>query len=102
MINDDCCVCVFVCSWFTQLDSTRWLHHLSNLIRASWYTAVNLEDQGRPVLVHCSDGWDRTPQIVSLAQLMIDPFYRTVKVTNSSNSSLFSLEMDCGRKRTNE
>ena len=69
-----------VYSWFTQLDSTRWLHHLSNLLRASWYTAVNLEDHGRPVLVHCSDGWDRTPQIVSLAQLLIDPFYRTVKV----------------------
>ena len=30
------------------------------------------------VLVHCSDGWDRTPQIVSLAQLMLDPYYRTI------------------------
>jgi hypothetical protein len=29
------------------------------------------------VLVHCSDGWDRTAQIVSLAQLMIDPYFRT-------------------------
>ena len=53
---------------------------MANLLRASWYTAVNLEEHGRPVLVHCSDGWDRTPQIVSLAQIMIDPFYRTVKV----------------------
>ena len=52
---------------------------MANLLRASWYTAVNLHDHGRPVLVHCSDGWDRTPQIVSLAQLMIDPFYRTVR-----------------------
>ena len=52
---------------------------MSNLLRASWYTAINLEEHGRPVLVHCSDGWDRTPQIVSLAQLMIDPFYRTFK-----------------------
>ncbi|XP_057378847.1 myotubularin-related protein 3-like isoform X5 [Daphnia carinata] len=66
-------------NWFTQLDSTRWLHHMANLLRASWYTAVNLEEHGRPVLVHCSDGWDRTPQIVSLAQIMIDPFYRTIK-----------------------
>ena len=30
------------------------------------------------VLVHCSDGWDRTPQIVSLAQLMLDPYYRSI------------------------
>jgi len=30
------------------------------------------------VLVHCSDGWDRTSQMVTLAQLMIDPYYRTI------------------------
>lgn len=66
-------------NWFTQLDSTRWLHHMANLLRASCYTAYNLEKESRPVLVHCSDGWDRTPQIVSLAQLMLDPFYRTFK-----------------------
>lgn len=28
-------------------------------------------------LVHCSDGWDRTSQLCALAQLQLDPFYRT-------------------------
>ena len=43
---------------------------------------VNAVDrEGRSVLVHCSDGWDRTPQIVALAELMLDPFYRTIQVT---------------------
>lgn len=28
-------------------------------------------------LVHCSDGWDRTAQICSLAQLLLDPYSRT-------------------------
>ena len=32
------------------------------------------------MLVHCSDGWDRTPQIVALAELMLDPYYRTLEV----------------------
>lgn len=30
------------------------------------------------VLVHCSDGWDRTSQLVALAQVLMDPFYRTI------------------------
>ncbi|XP_048191471.1 myotubularin isoform X3 [Perognathus longimembris pacificus] len=31
------------------------------------------------VLVHCSDGWDRTSQLTSLAMLMLDSFYRTIE-----------------------
>ena len=30
-----------------------------------------------PVLVHCSHGWDRTAQVCSLAQIFLDPYYRT-------------------------
>lgn len=26
---------------------------------------------------HCSDGWDRTPQLTSLSQVILDPYYRT-------------------------
>lgn len=33
---------------------------------------------GENVVVHCSDGWDRTSQITSLVQLMLDPFFRTI------------------------
>lgn len=32
---------------------------------------------GISVLVHCSDGWDRTTQIVSLSMLIADSYYRT-------------------------
>lgn len=31
------------------------------------------------VLVHCSDGWDRTSQLTALAQIMIDSHYRTIR-----------------------
>ena len=30
------------------------------------------------VLVHCSDGWDRTAQMCALAQQMLDPYFRTL------------------------
>lgn len=36
-------------------------------------------DEGVSVLVHCSDGWDRTAQACSIASILLDPFYRTVK-----------------------
>jgi hypothetical protein len=29
-------------------------------------------------VVHCSDGWDRTSQLSATAQLLLDPYYRTV------------------------
>jgi len=66
-------------SWFQALDSTKWLHHMSGLLRASVRSATALQTEGRPVIVHCSDGWDRTPQIVSLTQLLLDPYYRTLE-----------------------
>ncbi|EPY72484.1 hypothetical protein CB1_002331001 [Camelus ferus] len=31
------------------------------------------------VLVHCSDGWDRITQVCSVASILLDPFYRTLK-----------------------
>ncbi|XP_049825231.1 myotubularin-related protein 4 isoform X2 [Aethina tumida] len=66
-------------NWFSQLENTRWLLHMSGLMKAA-VTLVNaVERDARPVLVHCSDGWDRTPQIVALAELLLDPYYRTME-----------------------
>lgn len=39
--------------------------------------AVTVE--GASVLVHCSDGWDRTAQVCALGALLMDPYYRTIK-----------------------
>ena len=30
------------------------------------------------MLIHCSDGWDRTAQLASIAQMLLDPYYRTI------------------------
>ena len=30
------------------------------------------------VVVHCSDGWDRTAQTCSIASIILDPYYRTI------------------------
>ncbi|XP_023704302.1 myotubularin-related protein 3 isoform X4 [Cryptotermes secundus] len=64
--------------WFSQLEGTHWLQHMSGLLRAAVTVVSAVEHEERPVLVHCSDGWDRTPQIVALAELLLDPYYRTI------------------------
>lgn len=35
-------------------------------------------EEGKSVLVHCSDGWDRTAQTCALTSLLIDSYYRTL------------------------
>lgn len=65
--------------WLSGLENTKWLHNMASLLKAAILVVSANEKEGRPVLVHCSDGWDRTAQIISLAELMLDPFYRTVE-----------------------
>lgn len=55
-----------------------WLTHVASMLQSSMTVCHAIEREGRPVLVHCSDGWDRTPQLVATAQLCLDPYYRTV------------------------
>ncbi|XP_033337491.1 phosphatidylinositol-3,5-bisphosphate 3-phosphatase MTMR4 [Megalopta genalis] len=66
-------------NWLSLLEGTRWLQHMSGLLHAAVTVASAIERDARPVLVHCSDGWDRTPQIVALAQILLDPYYRTME-----------------------
>ena len=43
------------------LASSGWLQHLSAILAGAVVIADRLE-RGGAVLVHCSEGWDRTPQ----------------------------------------
>lgn len=40
---------------------------------------LQIENMSTSVVVHCSDGWDRTSQLTALAMLLLDPYYRTMK-----------------------
>ncbi|XP_063154907.1 myotubularin-related protein 4 [Candoia aspera] len=66
-------------NWLSALESTKWLQHLSIMLKAAVLVSSAVDREGRPVLVHCSDGWDRTPQIVALAKILLDPYYRTME-----------------------
>ncbi|GAM27158.1 hypothetical protein SAMD00019534_103330 [Acytostelium subglobosum LB1] len=65
-------------SW-DEIDSSGWLAQVGKLLLASKRVLQILHSEGLSVLIHCTEGWDRTPQLMSLVQLLADPYYRTIK-----------------------
>lgn len=63
--------------YISSLESSLWLKHIRTILETSSFIA-NAVHKGISVVVHCSDGWDRTAQVCSLAGLMLDPYYRTI------------------------
>ncbi|XP_066291568.1 myotubularin-related protein 3-like isoform X1 [Branchiostoma lanceolatum] len=66
-------------NWLSALESTKWLQYLSQLMKSVLMVVNAVDLENRPVVVHCTDGWDRTPQLVALAELLLDPYYRTIE-----------------------
>lgn len=63
----------------TKIDASEWLIHSRRILVASVSVAEKLELERASVLVHCSDGWDRTAQVCAIAELLLDPYYRTLE-----------------------
>ncbi|CAG8512096.1 5376_t:CDS:2, partial [Paraglomus occultum] len=61
------------------LDKSNWLKHISTLLEATGIIVNHIHLFNSHVLVHCSDGWDRTAQLTSIAELCLDPYYRTLR-----------------------
>ena len=66
-------------NWGAAIEDTKWLSQIRTILAASWETAFWVHVHRMPVLLHCSHGWDRTSQVSALAQLMLDPYYRTME-----------------------
>ena len=80
---------------YPVLTRLGWLSHIKLLLEGAadvvdrlttnkaWYSSypshASLMLTILSVMVHCSDGWDRTSQLVSLSMLLMDPFYRTTR-----------------------
>ncbi|XP_073252386.1 phosphatidylinositol-3,5-bisphosphate 3-phosphatase MTMR6-like [Porites lutea] len=60
------------------LESSGWLKHIKSVLDTSVFIAKAVAEESVNVVVHCSDGWDRTAQTCSLASIILDPYYRTM------------------------
>eukprot|EP00915_Cephaloidophora_sp_WS-2016_P000234 GHVH01000328.1.p1 GENE.GHVH01000328.1~~GHVH01000328.1.p1 ORF type:complete len:778 (-),score=87.74 GHVH01000328.1:641-2974(-) len=57
--------------------SNDWMGHIMSLLNGGMRLTEELGIHKSHAVVHCTDGWDRTAQLTSLAMLCLDPFYRT-------------------------
>lgn len=55
----------------------NWSELITQIIQSSVQSAEALKSN-KAVLVHCTDGWDRTAQISAITQILVDPFSRTI------------------------
>ena len=62
-----------------KVEPTGYMQIMQYILASINEVLSSLIDKKHNVVVHCSDGWDRTSQMCALAQLMIDPYYRTFK-----------------------
>ncbi|ELP85156.1 hypothetical protein EIN_081980 [Entamoeba invadens IP1] len=56
----------------------RWFQLQEAVLNSSEKTSKLIES-GTSVLVHCSDGWDRTAQCCGIAEIILDGYYRTLE-----------------------
>ena len=61
------------------LHGSDWLQQIQHMLDGAIVVAKYLDTVKRSVVIHCSDGWDRTSCLCSLVQLMLDPYCRTLE-----------------------
>ncbi|XP_075571971.1 phosphatidylinositol-3,5-bisphosphate 3-phosphatase MTMR6 isoform X5 [Pelecanus crispus] len=65
--------------FLSGLENSGWLRHIKAVLDAAVFLVKAIAVESASVLVHCSDGWDRTSQVCSLGALLLDSYYRTIK-----------------------
>ncbi|XP_052744607.1 myotubularin-related protein 5 isoform X3 [Bicyclus anynana] len=65
--------------FYRLVEESGWLWQLRQLFQLSGAVVDLLDVQGSSVLLSLEDGWDVSAQISSLAQICLDPYYRTLE-----------------------
>ena len=62
------------------MEESEWLEHLQTVMQIAGAVTYLMDSMGSSVMISLEDGWDVTAQVSSLAQICLDPYYRTIQV----------------------
>ncbi|GKT19453.1 Myotubularin family like protein, partial [Aduncisulcus paluster] len=65
--------------FYGKVESSKWIEHIRSIIGGSMQIAAAMVHLRCHAMVHCSDGWDRTPQLSSLSMILVDDYYRSLR-----------------------
>lgn len=66
-------------TFLKMIEQSEWLKHIQSLLQLSGAIVDLIDLQESSVALCIEDGWDVTTQITCLAQLCLDPYYRTIE-----------------------
>lgn len=64
--------------FYKALGESKWYEYLSDILEFAVEIAETLNSNKQNVLIHCSDGWDRTSQMAAIVQILLDRKFRTI------------------------
>ena len=62
---------------FLNITNSGWYEAIIILLKSSFQIFNSIREKNN-VLIHCSDGWDRTSQLCATSQILLDKYYRTL------------------------
>jgi myotubularin-related protein 1/2 len=65
--------------YLMKVSNSKWLNLLKSILMSVVKSVALLDQHCASILIHCSDGWDRTSQCSALTQICIDPYFRTIE-----------------------
>ena len=63
----------------SNLSNTFWYDTIILILKSGFNIYNSIEKEKNNVLIHCSDGWDRTSQLSCVSQILLDEYYRTLE-----------------------
>jgi hypothetical protein len=63
---------------YTNIAESKWYDVIITILKSSFQIYNSIFVDNNNILIHCSDGWDRTSQLCALSQILLDKYYRTL------------------------